>query len=249
MSALDVGYRQMYNLQFDAAHTAFRSWQQAHPNDPMGAVSHAAAYLFAELDRLHLLEAELFVDNARFFAHAPPDADPGVTQALEGALALGLAQTDRLLAQRPEDANALLARIFALGLRADYKALLKQQYLASLADMKASRGLAEHLVAVRPGCYDAYLAIGVENYLLSEKPVLIRWLLRVSGAQTNKVVGLATLRLTAAGGRYLQPYARLLLAVAALREGDRSQARDLLASLAREFPQNRLYAVELNRLQ
>src|SRR5262245_50784948 len=92
MSALERGYRQMYNLQFDVAHTTFRTWQQGHPDDPMGAVSHAAAYLFAELDRLHLLEAELFVDDARFVARTRPGAAPGITRALEGALAL--AQTD-----------------------------------------------------------------------------------------------------------------------------------------------------------
>jgi tetratricopeptide repeat protein len=59
----------------------------------------------------------------------------------------------------------------------------------------------------------------------------------------------AILRLTAASGHYLQPYARLLLAVAALRDGNRSQARELLAGLVQEFPQNQLYATELARLQ
>ena len=248
-SALDVGYRHMYSLQFEDAHTVFDTWEQAHPDDPMGPVSHAAAYLFAELDRLHLLEAELFVDDDRFLTRTRPAPDPAVKRAFDGALAIALAQTDRILALKPGDGNALLAKIIALGLRADYKALLHKQYLSSLADMKASRVLAEQLVAVQPHCYDAYLAIGVENYMLSLKPALIRWLLRVGGAQTDKTTGVAVLRLTAASGHYLQPYARLLLAVAALRDGDRSQARELLAGLAQEFPHNRLYATELARLQ
>lgn len=248
-SALDVGYRHMYNLQFEDAHTVFDAWEQAHPGDPMGPVSNAAAYLFAELDRLHLLEAELFVDDDHFFTRTRAVPDPALKRAFDGALAAALAQTDRLLARMPGDGNALLAKIFALGLRADYKALLHKQYLSSLADMKASRVLAEQLVAVRPHCYDAYLAIGVENYMLSLKPALVRWLLRLSGAQTDQTTGVALLRLTAASGHYLQPYARLLLAVAALRAGDRGQARELLAGLALEFPQNRLYATELARLQ
>src|ERR1035438_10711623 len=49
---LEVGYRQMYDLQFAAAHRTFADWQNTHPDDPMGPASDAAAYLFAEFDRL-----------------------------------------------------------------------------------------------------------------------------------------------------------------------------------------------------
>lgn len=247
-TALAAGYRHLYNLQFDAAHSAFRTWTQAHPEDPMGAVSHAAAYLFAELDRLQLLESEFFVDDARFFQERP-EPDPTVTRAFLSTLASALSHIDRVLAQQPLDSNALLAKIFALGLRADYNALLTQQHVAALADMKASRVLAEQLLAARPECADAYLAIGVENTLLSLKPVLLRWLLRLGGAQTNKQAGLAALQHTATHGQYLRPYAKLLLAVAALRGGERTRARDLLAELAQEFPHNRLYTAELARLK
>ena len=54
-TSIDQGYRQMYNLQFDAAHRTFGEWQRQHPADPLGPVSDAAAYLFAEFDRLHIL--------------------------------------------------------------------------------------------------------------------------------------------------------------------------------------------------
>jgi hypothetical protein len=73
--------------------------------------------------------------------------------------------------------------------------------------------------------------------------------LQLGGAQTDRERGIENLRLTAAKGQYLQPYARLLLAVAALRSKDRTQARDLLMGLVRDFPRNRLYSEELARLQ
>jgi hypothetical protein len=41
----------------------------------------------------------------------------------------------------------------------------------------------------------------------------------------------------------------MLLAVAGMRGKDRAQARDILTKLAGEFPHNRLYTVELARLQ
>jgi hypothetical protein len=53
---IDAGYRQMYNLQFAEAHQSFEQWQRQHPTDPLGYVSDAAAYLFTEFDRLHILQ-------------------------------------------------------------------------------------------------------------------------------------------------------------------------------------------------
>ena len=48
----------------------------------------------------------------------------------------------------------------------------------------------------------------------------MRWFPQLTGAQTNKAEGLERLHLTADKGRYLAPFARLLLAVAALRDKD-----------------------------
>jgi hypothetical protein len=73
-------------------------------------------------------------------------------------------------------------------------------------------------------------------------------MLRLSGAQTNKEKGIASLRITAEKGRYLAPYARLLLAIAALRDQDKKTAKKILADLSKEFPQNHLYQIELNHL-
>jgi len=126
---------------------------------------------------------------------------------------------------------------------------VEKRNLAALNTIKNSRVLAERLLAQDPSCYDAYLAIGVENYLLSVNSAPVRWLLRLSGAQTDKEQGLAKLRITAEKGRYLAPYARLLLAVAALRDHDRERARQLLSGLAQEFPHNPLYRKELARIE
>ena len=245
---LDQGYRQMYNLQFSEAHQTFQAWEKQRPADPLGPVSDAAAYLFSEFDRLHILEAEFFVQDSSFHSHRKLIPDPAVRAGFEGALARTQQLADRALAQSPQDPEALFANVLRLGLHADYEALIEKKYVASLSEMKTSRALAQQLVAAHPGYYDAYLAIGVENYLLSQRFAPVRWILRMNGAETDKTEGLKNLRLTAEKGRYLQPYARLLLAVAALRDEDRVQAASILRDLARQFPKNRLYQQELLKI-
>jgi hypothetical protein len=204
--------------------------------------------LFAEFDRLHVLEAELFVNDDAYENRAKLSPDPRVKQEFDAEMERATKLSDAALARNPNDKNALFAKVMIYGLNGDYTALIEKRDLKGLSYIKQGRELADRLLAVDPTCYDAYIAVGVENYLLSLKPAPVRWFLHLTGAETDKETGLQKLRITAAKGHYLMPYARMLLAVAALRDHDPQQAKTLLQGLSREFPQNRLYASELAKL-
>src|SRR5271167_3247340 len=104
---LDRGYQQMYNLDFGGAHSTFVAYQHAHPEDPMGPVSNAAAYLFSEFDRLHILEADLFTDDHKFDNRSKLTPDPAVKIEFEKELAKSTDLANKILAQNSEDKNAL----------------------------------------------------------------------------------------------------------------------------------------------
>lgn len=246
---VEQGYRQMYNLDFAGAHRSFDLWQQQHPEDPLGPVSDAAAYLFGEFDRLHILQAQFFVDDSAFRGMSKPDADPTVRRRFEENLEKGRKLSDAMLHRAPQDKDATFATVLRMGLRADYLSLIEDRNLAALSEMKNGRVVAEKLLRMDPGYYDAYLAVGVENYMLSLKPAPARWLLRLSGAQTSKETGVEKMKLVAQNGHYLRPFARLLLAVQNLRDKNQIAAKELLSGLARDFPGNQLYAHELAKLR
>ncbi len=246
---LDRGYRQMYNLEFSGAHATFQSYIKAHPGDPFGPTSDAASYLFDEFDRLGVLQTELFMDDGKFKEREKLSPDPALREKFQGAIAQSQKIADANLKQSPNDHNALFATVLNLGLESDYLSLVEKRDLAALAVTKRAGQEAEKLLADDPSCYDAYLATGFENYILGLNPAPMRWLLRIYGAETDKESGIEKLQLAATKGHYLLPFARLLLAVAALRDKDRNQARVLLQNLAEEFPNNQLYRRELARLQ
>ncbi len=247
---LEQAFRSMYNLDFAMARQILRQYESAQPADPMGPVSDAAAYLFAEFDRLNILQSEFFSEDESFFRRQRSlEPDLAAKRNFEAALARVDRVASAALRRNPDDENALLARLLRTGLHADYLALIEKRNLPALSEVKQSRALAESLIAKHPQCYDAYLAIGVENYMLSLKPLPVRWMLRLGGAQTDRQAGIERLRITAEKGHYLLPYARLLLAVAAVRDKDVATARRSLAWLASEFPRNRLYREELAKLK
>jgi hypothetical protein len=243
-TSLDRGYRQMYNLQFEEAHRTFADWQLVHPEDPLGPTSDAAAYLFSEFDRLKILQSEFFTHDDHFTTDRRLAPDPALKRKFESAMEVA----SRLAAFDPPSTNAQFAAVLCHGLRSDYLALVEKRYGASFKEMKAAREGADQLLRSCPDCYDAWLAVGLENYLLSVKPLLFRWFLRLQGGQTDRAIGLEKLRLTAEKGRYLAPLARLMLAVAALRGQDIKRAKELLSGLAHEFPRNPLFTQELIRL-
>jgi hypothetical protein len=88
------------------------------------------------------------------------------------------------------NSDALFAKVLANGLRGDYLAQIERRLFAGLSYMKTGRLLAEKLVAQDPSYYDAYLAIGVENYLFGVTVAAVRWLLRLGRAETNKDQGI-----------------------------------------------------------
>lgn len=247
--SIEQAYTDMYNLEFTGAHRAIAEYESKRPNDPLGPVSDAAACLFSEFNRLHILQSEFFTNDSSITGSEKLRPDPAVKAQFDR----DLAETERLAdtekTNRDHWANAMFADTLRFGLHADYLALIEKREFAALTEMKQGRQLAQQLLSEYPQFYDAYIAVGVENYLLSIKPAPVRWLLHITGAQTDKQNGLEKLRLTAEHGQYLAPYARLLLAVAALRDGDRREARELLKWLATQYPRNALYSQELAKLR
>src|SRR6266542_3445221 len=129
---LNQGYREMYNRQFAEAHRTFQEYQRVHPADPMGPVSDAAAYLFGEFDRLHILQSEFFTHDQHFMTDHKLVPDPEVRRKFDAALGASIALADRA----PGDDNAAFASILVHGLRSDYLALIDKRYGASLKEMK-----------------------------------------------------------------------------------------------------------------
>jgi hypothetical protein len=246
---LDQGYRNLYNSNFDSGRANFRTWMQAHPDDPLGPASDAAALLFTEFHRLNIVGTQLFNDpytderqrNTKPNPHLRSDFDQRTQQAESLA--------DKILSKSPKDAHALFTKMLIYGLRADYAEMLDKSDFRALQYSKKGANYSALTLQADPNLYDAHIATGFENYMLGTKPAPIRWVARLMGGQTDKEFGISELKLTAAHGRYLAPFAQILLSVAMIRDGNKQEARNILSSLAKEFPENPLYARQLSRIQ
>jgi hypothetical protein len=238
----------MYRLDFGGALSVFAGWQQSHPGNPLGPASEAAGTLFSELNRLGILEAQFFTKDESFLARKSLRPNPDARFQFDSALERADALARKRIAEDPRDTDALFALTLVYGLQADYRALIENRNLAALGPTRRATEWAQKLLAVNPNYGDAYLATGLSKYLIGSSPAPVRWLLSLQGYSTDVGQGIHELEWTAETGRYLAPFAKLLLAVAYLRESDGPRARRMLEQLRDEFPENPLYSREIARI-
>lgn len=246
--SLDQGFRLLYNLDFDQAHQVFLSWQHEHPQDPVGPTAEAAGILFSEFHRLGVLEGQFYENDKSFQNRDKPDPDKGVRDRFNAALARAQSAASVRLAANANDRDALFAMTLSSGLQADYAALIEKRNMPSLHYTREANDWADRVLAVDPGCYDARVATGFSKYIIGSMAAPLRWVLRMGGVSGDKKQGILELQMTADHGQYLGPFARILLAIAYVRDKDNTRARQLLASLRDEFPKNTLFSHELARL-
>jgi len=246
---LDHGFMGLYNLDFSSAQKDFSSWETQHPDDPVGPVSQAAGYLFSEFNRLGVLESQFFVNDEAFGSRAKLSPDPAIHSEFEAALDQAQSLAHVRLKNDAKDRDALFALTLASGLQADYAALIEKKNMASLHYTKEASVWAQQLLAVCNDCSDVLVATGFSKYIIGSMTAPVRWLLRMGGLPGDKQGGIADLQTTAQHGHYLAPFARILLAIAYVRDKDKSRALQLLTSLRSQFPGNTLFPREISRLQ
>jgi len=250
-TALDRGYAGLYNMDFAGAQKDFSAWETEHPDDPVGPVSSAAGFLFSEFNRLGVLEGQFYSNDETFAARSKLSPDPAVRGYFETALDHAQSLAHARLAKNAKDEDALFALTLASGLQADYAALIEKKNMASLHYTKDASAWAQQLLAICPGndCSDVLVATGFSKYIIGSMTAPVRWLLRMGGMPGDKQAGIADLQITAAHGHYLAPFARILLAIAYVRDKDPTRALELLMALRAEFPGNTLFPREIARLQ
>ena len=248
-TALDHGFAGLYNIDFTGAQKDFSTWEAQHPDDPVGPVSEAAGFLFSEFNRLGVLEGQFYENDESFLSRSKLSPDPDLHRNFQAALDRAQLLAHNRLAKDPKDRDALFALTLASGLQADYAALIEKKNLASLHFAKDASVWAQQLLAICNDCSDALLATGFSKYIIGSMSAPVRWLLRMGGMPGDKQAGMADLQKTAQHGHYLAPFARILLAIAYVRDKNKTRALELLLALRAQFPGNTLFPREIARLQ
>jgi len=241
---LSSGFRQLYIQKFPEGRAQFEAWESQHPDEPFGQVAIAASYLFEEFYRQGVLSSDFFLNEKKFLHGIDGEPDPARMEGFEKAIQRARELAAQRLAKDPRDPEALYALTLSAGMESDADMILRKHNLDALRRLKEANAHAKALLAERPDTKDAYLALGTANYIIGSLSVGFRAMLWFGGIHGDKKLGMKQLAEAADGGRYLEPLAKIMLALAARREKQKPLAQKLLRELTEEFPESPLYSVE-----
>jgi hypothetical protein len=246
---IEHGFNLLYSLKFDEARKQFATWQQTNPDDPLGYIASAAGYLFEEFHSQGVLTSSFFLDDKRFLGGIQGKPDEGRKTQFEAANRKGKEFALKQLHNNPEDVDALFAITVATGLEADFAAVIEKHQMESLTLTRSAEGYAKQLLALKPDEADAWFSLGAANYIIGCLPTYKRFFLWFGGIRGDKILGMEQMKIAAEKGHYLKSFAKIFLALAAMREKQIELARRLLSELASQFPENPLYRTELSFLE
>ena len=241
---LASGFHLLYTQNFAAGRERFADWESQHPDEPFGQVAVAASYLFEEFYRQDVLSSDFFLNEKKFLRGIDGQPDPERMKNFQEAVQHARKLARQRLEKDPKDPEALFALALSAGMESDADMILRKQHLEALKRLKEANEHAKQLLAQHPEANDAYVALGAANYIIGSLSGGARFFLRFGGIHGDKTLGMQQLGKTIENGRYLQPFAKILLALAARREKQERLAQKLLRELSEEFPESGLYVAE-----
>jgi hypothetical protein len=241
---LMAGFNLLYQQKFTEARETFNDWQSRNPEEPFGEIALAASYLFEELYRQGVLTSDFFLNERKFLHGIDGKPDPVRMQNFREALTRARALARQRQKTNPKDPEALFALTLAAGMESDADAILEKKQLDGLKRMKEANEYAKQLLAQRPDAADAYVAPGIANYIIGSLNPGYRIALWFGGIHGDKKLGMEEVAKTAENGRYLRPFGKIMLALAARREKQNALAQKVLRELTEEFPSNDTFATE-----
>jgi hypothetical protein len=241
---LSAGFDLLYEQKFDEARQTFASWESRNLEDPFGEVAVAASYLFEELYLQGVLSSDFFMNEKKFMHGIEGRPNPERMNHFAEALTRARELAKVRQKTNPNDGGALFALTLAAGMESDADSILQRKHMEGLKRMKEASKYANQLLADYPDVADAYIALGIANYVIGSQSAGARFALWFDGVHGNKKLGMEQVAKTAEKGRYLRPFAKILLALAARREKQAALAQNLLRELSEEYPKSELFASE-----
>ncbi|HJQ68791.1 MAG TPA: hypothetical protein VKA70_07455 [Blastocatellia bacterium] len=235
----------LYNLDYQTARERYTRMTRMAPDHPAGYVNLANNLWLETLNASRRLSTSVYSSGSFYAQDAEEDEvnkkrEREFNELIKQALAVAKARLDK----DPQDVEALYYSAAAQGLRAGYSVSVKRSFRKAIGDANGSVKTQKRVVKLDPNYTDAYLSIGLYEYVIDSLPFFWRTLARLAGLSGSKKRGIEQLERVVANGKYAADDARVLLIGIYGREGKPDRALELISHLATKYPRNYLFGVE-----
>jgi tetratricopeptide (TPR) repeat protein len=257
------GHEALYNLESVTALEKFEEIRRRVPYHPAGDLYLATALWLGHLNKTRRLQSGLYGSGSNFYAGADKakegaegDAvDPNVDRLFRERMAQAKTKALALVARNKNDADALYFLGAYYGVMAAYEASVARRFFSAMRDGSRCVEAHEKALKIKPDYYDAYLSLGVYDYIAGSLPFGYRVMATMVGVRGNKKRGIARLQAIVENNAPTADDARILLVAIFRNEKKYDDALALLDQLCSKYPRSYLLKLErasalvtLNRL-
>src|SRR2546425_4521779 len=238
------GFDALYNLDY-RTRERFSQMTRLAPEHPAGYVYLANNIWLEFLYRVRRLSTSLYAGESFYVQTSAEDKiDPKLDREFNDLIRQALAATKAKLLKDSKDVEALYYQAAALGIRAAYGSSAKRSFTRAIGDANEAIQIQRQVVKLDPNYVDAYLSIGLYEYVIDSLPFGWRLLARFAGLKGSKSKGIEHLELVTARGKYAADDARVLLLGVYNRENQPERTLEIISYLSNKYPRNYLFGVE-----
>ncbi len=234
-----------YNLEYDQAQKTLQDWLAQHPNDLHALEGLAVVMLHREMFQRGVLASHIYGDMGSMFRTGKIPYSPEFQRRLFDVLDKVQSLAEARLKANPNDQEALYWAGAAHATRAVFYFTMAKSYLAALHEATEARKEHTQLLKINPNFTDAWLVVGLNDYIAGSLPWYYKVFASLAGYHGNRAKGIAEVQRVAAQGHWAREDARLVLAVLYRREKMYPQTLQVLEGLAQSYPRNFLLEREI----
>src|SRR5262245_56969971 len=241
------GFDNVYSLDFDEARSAFQNLRQRYPQHPGPPLYLALTLWQHELFRRQDLGVDRFVSPESFMQATGRQMPAEDRNAFFRYIGESQASCQAILKEKPGDLDARYFLGAAHGVLAAFAVTIDRDKREAFRQGKKAYQYHLGIVMEQPDYYDAYVTLGLYEYIVANLPWYMKWIAQIAGYKGTEERGLKYLRLAATKSQFVSVNARGILVVLCLREKLYDEALANAQFLHRRYPRN--FQLHLNVAQ
>jgi len=242
-----AGFEALYNMRYETAAEHFQEIIRLDPEHPAGYIYLASSIWLKHLASLRRLQTQLYNRNASFFVKKNDTVDPDVDKQFQDLIGKGMNLAEDRLKKDKNDVVALYFLGVAKGALAGYESTVKRSFFSSLRNGSKAVELHRTVLKRDPNFTDAYLSVGMYDYVVGSLPIGVKILAFIGGHHGSKKDGLAKLEKVYKDGTFARVEAGVILVLLYDREKRLEDSLKIQRELSAQYSRNPIFRSEIAR--
>lgn len=215
-SLIVEGINSIYNIDFSGALAKFQEAKSLAPNDLRGPFFESTVYFWKALFTKNRADYEMYLNLSDKI----------------------IDKCENLTDKNSNDLDAHFYEGWTYTLRAFLMYMVDKEVLKPASEIKDGNKALTFVIEKNPQYYDAYLGLGLYNYIISMIPRKLQWLTAILGYSGDREEGKKYLNLASDKGTYTNTEAKVYLTLLAWREEDYPLAESFATQLTTKYPES-----------